>query len=497
VAIPGRQVELTRRAHYNDATMWRPVYAVTAFALALSSVSGRTALRSAGSAAQSNLHPTAQLLAELIRIDTSNPPGHELRVAEFLGPKFAALGFQTEIVPTPEPGKAALFARLKGDGSRKPILLAAHADVVGVEREKWTVDPFAGIVRDGKVIGRGAIDFKGGMAVFARAVMMLAENRVPLSRDVIFLAEPDEESATYNTTWLAERQWPKMECEFALNEGGWIIKSEDGRVKYVSISTADKSTVLVLVTARGTSTHASMPRPDSAIFTLSKALAKLSQFETPVELTPSTRQFLRTLAKTNAAPISGYFETLADSQDPAAVSRADAEVSKDPLLHAIIRNTLAPVLLNAGFRSNVIPGSAQATLNVRIIPGTDVTALLGKLQQIIGDPLVTVAFANPAAAATAGRGTPSSEATDLFRALDRQARVAFPGAEVTPYLFQAGTDAAPWRNRGVPVYGTYPYPITANELTRMHGNDEQVSVESLRAGTEMIYKTLLDVAGKR
>jgi Peptidase family M20/M25/M40 len=246
VAIPGRQVELTRRAHYNDATMWRPVYAVTAFALALSSVSGRTALRSAGSAAQSNLHPTAQLLAELIRIDTSNPPGHELRVAEFLAPKFAALGFQTEIVPTPEPGKAALFARLKGDGSRKPILLAAHADVVGVEREKWTVDPFAGIVRDGKVIGRGAIDFKGGMAVFARAVMMLAENRVPLSRDVIFLAEPDEESATYNTTWLAERQWPKMECEFALNEGGWIIKSEDGRVKYVSISTADKSTVLVL-----------------------------------------------------------------------------------------------------------------------------------------------------------------------------------------------------------------------------------------------------------
>jgi acetylornithine deacetylase/succinyl-diaminopimelate desuccinylase-like protein len=158
---------------------------------------------------------------------------------------------------------------------------------------------------------------------------------------------------------------------------------------------------------------------------------------------------------------------------------------------------LAPVLLNAGFRSNVIPGSAQATLNVRIIPGTDVTALLGKLQQIIGDPLVTVAFANPAAAATAGRGTPSSEATDLFRALDRQARVAFPGAEVTPYLFQAGTDAAPWRNRGVPVYGTYPYPITASELTRMHGNDEQVSVESLRAGTEMIYKTLLDVAGKR
>jgi acetylornithine deacetylase/succinyl-diaminopimelate desuccinylase-like protein len=159
--------------------MRRPVYAISAILVALSGASGRGGLHSARTVVQSGMHPTVQLLAELIRIDTSNPPGHEQRIADFLAARFAALGFQTEVVPTPEPGKAALFARLKGDGSRKPILLAAHADVVGVEREKWTVDPFAGIVRDGKVIGRGAIDFKGGMAVFARAAMMLAENKVP------------------------------------------------------------------------------------------------------------------------------------------------------------------------------------------------------------------------------------------------------------------------------------------------------------------------------
>jgi acetylornithine deacetylase/succinyl-diaminopimelate desuccinylase-like protein len=470
--------------------------AIVAVTVALSGQSGGPALQSRIQP-QSGVDPTGNLLAELIRVDTSNPPGHEQRLAEFLAGRFAALGFQIEIVPTPEPGKAALFARLKGDGSRKPILLAAHADVVGVERDSWTVDPFAGIVRDGQVIGRGAIDFKGGMAVFARAAMMLAENRVPLSRDVIFLAEPDEEAARYNTSWLAEGHWPAMDCEFALNEGGWIIKGDDGRVKYVSISTEDKSSVIVLVTARGTSTHASMPRPDSAIFTLSRALTKLSQFEMPVELTSASRRFLRTLAKTSAAPMSQYFETLANGTDPGARARADAEVSKDPLLHAIIRNTIAPVLLNAGFRSNVIPGSAQATLNVRIIPGTDVSALVRKLEEVIGDPLVAVAPANPELAATAGRGAPSSEDTDLFRALVRQAQAAFPGAEVTPYLFQAGTDANAWRSRGIPVYGTYPYPITAEELTRMHGNDEQVSIESLRAGTDMIYKTLVDVAAKR
>jgi acetylornithine deacetylase/succinyl-diaminopimelate desuccinylase-like protein len=129
-------------------------------------------------------------------------------------------------------------------------------------------------------------------------------------------------------------------------------------------------------------------------------------------------------------------------------------------------------------------------------PGTDLAALLGTFEKAIGDPLVSVTVANPTAAATAGRGAPSSEATDQFHALARQARAAFPGAEVTPYLFQAGTDAVAWRNRRIPVSGIYPYPITADELTRMHGNDERVSVESLRAGTEMIYKTLIEVAGR-
>jgi acetylornithine deacetylase/succinyl-diaminopimelate desuccinylase-like protein len=176
------------------------------------------------------------------------------------------------------------------------------------------------------------------------------------------------------------------------------------------------------------------------------------------------------------------------------LSRADKEVSKDPLLHALIRNTIAPVLTNAGFRSNVIPGSAEATINVRTIPGTDLNDVVKELQKVINDSRVEVTLLNPAAGLPAT--PPSSLETDLYRALEREARVTFPGTEVTPYLFQAGTDAAAWRSRGVPVYGIYPYPITSEELTRMHGNDERVSVESLRQGTELIYKTLVDVAGK-
>src|SRR5258708_1287765 len=161
-------------------------------------------------ARRDSLDPTAALLVELIRVNTSNPPGNEGSVATLLASRFKALGFETEIIPTPEPGKAHLIARLRGNGSKRPILLAAHADVVGVEREKWSVDPFAGIVKDGAVMGRGAIDFKGGIAVFARAAMMLAERKVPLDRDVIVLVEADEEGGKYGTSWLAREHWSQI-----------------------------------------------------------------------------------------------------------------------------------------------------------------------------------------------------------------------------------------------------------------------------------------------
>ena len=440
-----------------------------------------------------SLDPTARLLSELIRVNTSNPPGNEGSVAELLAPRFRALGFEVDIVPTPDSGKAHLIARLRGNGSKRPILLAAHADVVGVEREKWSVDPFAGVVKDGYVMGRGAIDFKGGVAVFVRAAMMLAERKVPLDRDVIVLVEADEEGGRYNTSWLARDHWAKIDCEFALNEGGWIITDDAGKVRYVSISTADKSSATLIVSSTGTSTHSSMPLRDNAIFALSRAMARIATYETPVTLIPSTRQFFAALGKTSGPPLAQSFADLLGT-DPARRQAADIEISKDPLLHAIMRTTIAPVLMNAGFRSNVIPGSAQATINVRLIPGTDPDSLAAALQRVAAEPGVTVRRDNAGARPAS---LTSSDTTQLYAELVRAAQSQFPGAEVTPYLFQAGTDAGAWRSRGIPVYGIYPYPISADELTRMHGNDERVSVASLRQGTEMIFRTLTAVAGHR
>ncbi|MGC1202031.1 MAG: M20/M25/M40 family metallo-hydrolase [Candidatus Acidiferrales bacterium] len=455
--------------------------------------------------AQAPQNPTADLLIELIRVNTSNPPGDNRELAELLAKKFRALGAEVEIVPTPEAGRVHFIARIKGDGSKAPVLLAAHADVVGVERDKWTVDPFAGQVKDGYIYGRGAMDFKGGIAVFAEAVMELLKNHVPLHRDVIFLSEADEESGPYGTSWLAESHWDLMNCEFALNEGGWIVENAKGEVQYVSISTGDKVSIPLIVTANGTSTHSSMPRPDSAIFILSKAMARLADYETPVELTPSTREFFETLAKTSEPPLSKYFDDLVNSTDPQVIQEASREISKNALLHAIMRNTFAPVFLKAGFRGNVIPGTAEATLNLRVIPGADLQKFIAEIREVIDDPRVDVSLPsgdNPEAARVkklveeAATLKSSSTNTDLYRALEAGAQSVWPGKPVTPYLFQAGTDAIAWRSRGVPVYGIYPYPMTAEDLTRMHGNDERVPIESLEQGTEMIYKTLVRVASQ-
>ena len=356
--------------------------------------------------------------------------------------KLKPLGFETEIIPIPEAGKAHFIARLQGNGSQKPILLAAHADVGGVERSEWSMDPFAGIEKDGYVYGRGALDNKGSLAVFTQALIRLAKNKVPQDRDIILLSEADEESGKYNTEWLAEHYFDKIDCAASLNEGGWIMENPSGAVQYVSISTTDKLSVWLTLTAHGTSTHSSMPLPNDAIFTLAQALAKLSNYGTRLQFTPESRQFLLTLAKTSRAPMPQTFSDLVQGSSPAQVAAADKIVSKNPLLHAILHNTIAPVFLNAGFRGNVIPGTAQAMINMRLIPGSKIDDVICEIQTVVHDLRVDVELSNGAGLSNASAVNPddkklrayiqavsemppSSMDTSLYKALASQAQAEF------------------------------------------------------------------------
>ena len=449
-----------------------------------------------------------ELLQQLIRANTSNPPGNEAQVAELLRQRLEPLGFEVEIVPTPEPGKAHLIARLRAQApTAKPILLAGHEDVVGVEPELWSVDPFAGLLRGGDIFGRGAMDFKGGLAAFTVAASRLARARPALKRDVILLAEADEEGGDYGTGWLAKTAYPKIDAGVSLNEGGWVFEDGSGTPRVMGITTIDKNSLSVTLKTRGNSTHSSRPLPDSALARLTRALRRIERYEPATPRPGSTaRGYLRAFAKGFGGRTARNLRRFLAARTPRARRRTARRLVRGnygELFNGLLRTIYVPTIVEGGFRSNVLPGSAEATVNIRLLPGARPRPAIRELQRVIADRRVRVTPIAQTGESVAdvlarfdkrARQRPSRIDTDLYRALAREGRREWPTARVTPALFEAGTDAVPWRERGVPVYGVYPYPISRAELADMHGNDERISVRRLEEGTDMITRVLRAVA---
>ncbi len=453
---------------------------------------------------------TGALLKSLITFDTSNPPGDTRALARFLATQFKMLGAEVEIVTAPNEKAAHFFARLRGDGSKKPILLAAHADVVPVERQVWTVAPFLGVEKDGFIYGRGALDFKGGLAVFARAVMMLAERKVPLARDVILLAEADEEQGAFNTTWLAKDHWDSMDAEFALNEGGYIFTDLDCKVRQVNITVADKLSVTLALTTTGPAGHSSRPFPvdDTATGRLIAALARLNAHNPRVKLVRAAETYFRALLPISSDKMAADIRALLDAEDEDAREAAcrgltDNTIRGGLLPNALLRDTMMVTVLESGSKPNVIPSEAKAMVNTRLLPGTRIEDIIQQIKTIIDDPRVEIRIVTPMSQEEAASHylmrtqLPESPVnTPLYSALRRNAKCVWPESTIVPTMFEAGTDATAWRERNVPVYGVYPYPIDDDVLSRMHGPDEKIAMEALGQGTEWIYNTLLEVAAK-
>ena len=449
------------------------------------------------------------LLRDLVRTDTSNPPGNEAAVDEILRARLAPLGFQVEIVPTPAPGKSHLIARLPAtapDGEG-PLLLAGHADVVGVERPLWTKDPFGAEIEDGRLFGRGALDFKGGLAAFTVAAMRLARDGAPRTRDLILLSEADEEGGAYGTTWLAENHWDKIAATESLNEGGWIFQGGRSGASLMGITTIDKNSLSVTFRTRGTSTHSSRPLPDSALRRLFRALNRVERYDTAPRVTPTARTYLRAWARASSGRTAERLRAITVARRPGELRRL-ADRLRDgrfgELFDGLVRNIFVPTIVGGGFRANVLPGTAEATVNMRMLPGQKPRPLLRELRRVVDDPKVVI---TPIVTGDAtveetldafderAEQAPSGIRTDLYRSLVREGERQWPGVEVTPALFEAGTDATPWRSRGIPVYGVYPYPIGLGDLQAMHGNDERVPIRGLEQGTDMLTRVLRDAVG--
>src|SRR4051794_28346334 len=234
-----------------------------AFALAVATL---TFTAGAARAAAQSESEVVTLDRDLVRLETTNPPGNEARVANFMAARLAPLGFQTSVIQTPAPGKAHLIARLaSANPVGKPVLLSAHSDTVGVERDLWSIDPFAGVIRNSFLFGRGSFDDKGSIAVFAAAAMRLARAHVPLKRDIVLVFEGDEEGGDFGIDWLAERHWDQLDAAFSLNEGGIISTDPTGRPNLAAVTVRDKISFSVTLETRGVSTHSSRPQPPSAI----------------------------------------------------------------------------------------------------------------------------------------------------------------------------------------------------------------------------------------
>jgi acetylornithine deacetylase/succinyl-diaminopimelate desuccinylase-like protein len=460
-----------------------PRIAALAACLCLSVAAARAAPALKAEAAQAE---ALQFLQDLIRLDTEDPPGNETRVAEYLQATLRKDGIDSEILEL-LPGRASLVARLKGDGTKKPLLLMGHEDVVPVDRAYWTVDPFAGTVRDGAVWGRGASDDKGSVAANLEVFLQLKRLKVPLKRDVIFLAEASEEAfSEAGMAVLVERYWDKIACEFALNEGG-ISLIDDGRIEYLGVQTSEKLPRPLRLEATGTSGHGSVPRLDNAIVHLAAAVAKAGTWESPAHLNETTEEFFRRLATISPPAEAEVYQHVLE-----AGSEAQLRI-KQPSYYSMLRTSVVPTMLQGGIKENVIPPIAQGTLDVRALPGEDMPLFVKLLAQVINDPQVKIV------AEDTSRSMPAAPAsglhTAMFEALEAAQKEIVPAAITLPMMGTGATDSAFLRAKGVSAYGI-GVPKTDAELRGIHGNDEHIEVASLGTFVRYEFRAVSLVAAK-
>ncbi len=432
-------------------------------------------------------------LADMIRINTSNPPGNELAVAKYISGILQKEGIPNEVVEM-APGRSIVIGRLQAGPLADPanaLLLVAHQDTVGVDPTKWTVDPFGAIARDGYLYGRGSIDDKGMLAANLATIVELKRTGARLGRDVIFLATDDEEgggAASIKVT--IEKYWDKIACAYALNEGGRVML-KDGKVQYVGIQASEKVSYNVVVTATGPSGHGSMPRPDNAVVHLAAAIAKLGTYQVPAEPNTITRRYFEQLAKVEENDTAKWMRAL---EQPERADLAVKHLSEEsPMWNSMLRDSITPTIINAGFRNNVIPSEATANLNVRMLPGHSVDALIGQFAKVVNDPQIRFKLARDP-----GENAPPSDITNqLYKTIERITPQDFSGAIAIPFLSTGATDSASLRLHKVQAYGLEPFPLTESDDARMHGDDERIPLDSFRKGVMFLYHVVSDFASSK
>jgi acetylornithine deacetylase/succinyl-diaminopimelate desuccinylase-like protein len=429
-------------------------------------------------------------LTDLLRFDTTNPPGNEQAAAKYIAGILEKEGIPAELLEA-APGRSAVVARLRStvmpDPSRA-LLLVAHLDVVGVDKAKWSVDPFGGVTKDGYLYGRGAVDDKGMVAANLASLIALKRTGARLKRDVIFLASTDEEqSGAASIKTLMSKYWDKFAAGYALNEGGNVLV-KNGKVQSVGIQASEKVAFNVTVIARGTSGHASIPRKDNAVVHLAAAIAKIGEYSAPAKPTTIVRRYFEQIAKVEDQETSKWIRALDQPERAAHAQRVLSDMN--PVWNSMLRDSISPTMLEAGVRANVIPAEARAILNIRLLPGNSIDALVADLAKTVNDPQIRFEVQKDGTLPA----PPSSLDNEFYQTIERVSAQEFPDAAVVPYQSTWGTDSAQLRLHNVQAYGLVPFPLTAEDLGRMHGEDERIPMAAFEQGVKYLYRIVADFA---
>ncbi|MGA8201417.1 MAG: M20/M25/M40 family metallo-hydrolase [Candidatus Sulfotelmatobacter sp.] len=427
-------------------------------------------------------------MQEYLRIDTTNPPGHEMRAVSFYKNILDQEGIENRVFEY-APGRGDLWARLPHTTvqAKRPIILLNHMDVVTSDPAHWKVPPFSGEIKDGWLWGRGAQDMKDEGLAQLVVMVMLKREKVELDRDVIFLAVADEEADGTGTDWFIAHQRDLLEnAEFLINEGGENLLA-NGKVKYVGVDVGEKTTFWLHVVAHGRPGHASRPNPESAPNRLVHALNRILAYQTPLKVLPVVEEFLREMAPYEPPEEAREYRNI---RKAIREEKFQQDVENDESLNFLLRDTISLTMLGGSEQTNVIPPEAWANLDVRILPGGDPEALLANIRRVVDDPNVTVEPLN----AEFREANYSPTNTALYDAIREVSAKYFPGTPVVPHITSGYTENQRYRPLGINSYGFNPYTATEEEGNTEHGNDERIRVEEVKRGPRILFDVVAAVA---
>ena len=427
----------------------------------------------------------------LLQFDTSDPPGRELPAAEYLQDVLEAEGIPVEMLSV-DPERPNVVARLKGDGSEEPLLIMAHTDVVNVDPEKWTFPPFSATVDDGYVYGRGAVDDKDNLATALLVMLELKRQNVPLSRDVIFLAESGEEGATeYGIEFMVNDHFDKIEAEFCLAEGGSVARV-NREVVYGGVQTVEKLPYRLELVASGVAGHGSVPLQGNSVVRLAKAISAIADWRSPIRLNETTYTYFERLASISPPDAGERYLAVLDSGR--ATEADEYFLAYEPRHASMLRSSLSPTIFDAGYRINVIPSESRASVDFRALPDENIEDYLGKIRGVIGDESIEVSLGQ--------RNTrPAGQAsinTVAFSAIEENTDKHY-GVITLPTMSTGATDMAYLRARGVQCYGIGP-AIDREDAGLgfgAHSDQERILISELNRFLRFNWDIVIDLAAKK